>query len=171
VDIAEIYEAYGSVLKQAASNTDLAEASQDFPVVPTGVYQVEITKKAWTPAGDKSPWPGRLMASCRWAVFQNGQKIATLLGDISPEKGVTNSGRLDKPYRLWLQAAMTLEMAKSTPADVFEMLDSIPYRAKVDLIFKTPEGWRTAGNDSDAAGYREAGYEGRNFINKLEAVK
>ena len=172
MDIAEIYEQYGSVRSQKATNADLVESHEEFPTVPTGSYRVELTKKEWRPAGDKSPWPGRLMATGRWVVYgPTGQKLATSLWDLSPEKRVDDNGRLDTQYRLWLQAATALDMAKSTPADIFEMLESIPYQAKINLLFKTSAGWRTAGNDSDAASYREAGYTGKTFLNKLEAVK
>lgn len=161
--------------------TTPADAIRDataFPTVPTGRYRLEIQTKEIQTAGERSPWPGRMIVHCKVQLLdrETGDKKKTEFFDMSPVEYRNASGRLDGPYQLWCHAIKALGLTGASNRDVVAALDSIPYDAWVREAFRVVDAngqtsWRTPRNEEERSEYLNDGAEARNFVQSLKTLK
>jgi len=171
-DVAEIF---AEILDRAPDAALVTEANDQ--TLPAGTYRLEVTKKEVVSAGDKSPWPGRLMVHVQadaYAKLENGdmQRKGKLFFDLSPIEGRFDNGNLDGPTKLWsnMVAVAKKNGGAGTNRDVFDMLDAYPLRAYVTRPFKKLDGkWESPKSEDAAKALMEDGAIPRNFIQNLGA--
>jgi len=146
------------------------------PVVPAGVYTLQVTKTEGRIDGD------RKQAHLSASVMVNGKKYTQTYFDVSwePRK---QGDRYDKKFRIWGQLVAALWPAETTDQhathSIKEVLEKVlvqPIPAYLSESFRVAKpdgsgmGW-TSVEGTDAAALREAGNEARNFVQNIARIK
>lgn len=159
------------------SKTTTAEhikESFDRITMPTGRYIYAATKVEAVLGGDEHPVPqlrGREFAHVFGKVTTDeGKKRGNVGFDASWEVRKGDTGRLDKPAKLWGQIVVALDMKEKAVPEVLDALRQYPLSVYINESFKTPEGYRTARDEAKRAEYRKAGFESRNFIESVSKL-
>lgn len=169
-------EAIFSQVLDSAPDAALVNEAND-QTLPAGTYRLEVTKKEVVSAGDKSPWPGRLMihvAADAYTKLENGdmQRKGKLFFDLSPSPERFENGKLDGPTKLWanMVAVAKKNGGAGTNRDVYDCLDQYPLRAYITRPFKQLDGkWSSPKTEDEAKALLEEGAIPRNFVQSLGA--
>lgn len=169
--MSDIEEQYQQLMNEPVDPETVKNAVDVF-VPRTGKYVASITHKKKAEAGERSPWPGRLMFNVRVQLFdQDGNKKGALWASMSPSKVKNDRGQLDPPSRLWGQFIIACGMQGQTVGEVFESLDLFQYNVYVKSSFKTPEGWKAPTTQEERNAYLSAGYTNKAFLQSVSPVK
>lgn len=167
----DLDDIFNDLLDKSPSAAAVTEANDR--TIPSGTYKLEIVKKEYEPAGDKSPWPGRPMVRCSAdAFYKNGDgewhRRGRINFDLSPmETRVSKTGRLDSQSRLWANVALMAGKG-STNREILDYLGQYPLTATISRTFKTPDGrWVTPKTDKETDQLMGDGAEPRNFVQAL----
>lgn len=166
IDLDELYNIYTS--------DEQMKESFEKRTVPTGKYMFVARRADAIKASDRSPWPGRKMASFYGALkdMSEGKTKGFVGFDASWETARDKRGKLDRPSMLWGQLirALGLDPQNTGVGKVIEAGGSYPVSVYVTEAFKTPEGWRTARTPEQRREYRQRGFDGRNFVDSVSKV-
>ena len=139
--------------------------------------------KYWSPvfSDDTTPKPEwRKGVQVTADLFNDeGKKITTQRVEASWEDKRDDKGNLDKLFKQWEQLTKAVfpnlkaaEGEKKSTGEVLSTLTQYPVKFFVTESFKTvavdgSTKWATASNDEESKTYREAGYDVRNFIQRI----
>ncbi len=176
-------QAYQDLMNSIPPDTFVREANAKPSRVPTGTYKLTFTEKrlevpeAFFPNGGANPNAGRLMVRTKATVERDGVK-ETVFPDLSPvERRNPSSNRLDSASQLWGHAIKTLGTQGQSHAETLSRLDMYPFKARVELTVKDPDGKFTnqkegVTQDEYVDGLVKAGLdpEGYAFFNQVRSL-
>ena len=113
---------------------------------------------------------------------EEGKKISTTRLEASWEDKRDDKGNLDKMFKQWEQLTLAVfpnlkvkEGERKSTGEVLQALAQYPIKLMITESFKTvaidgSTKWKTAANAEEAKTFREAGYEPRNFTQRVSKV-
>jgi hypothetical protein len=181
--VSDFDKLYEDVMNAIPPDTFSKEATAVPKRVPTGTYKLTIAEKTLEVGeetfknGNPNPNAGRVMVRCKATLEKDGVKAGTAFPDLSPVEKRTEKGRLDAPSQLWGHAIKTLDLVGSPNQAVFDALGMYPFKSRVELTVKSPDGKFTnspPGKTQDeweaeltSAGYDPAAYA---FFNQVRSL-
>lgn len=159
---------YSNLLDDQTSKALISEANDN--TVPTGTYRLDVVKKEFAEAGEKSPWPGRLIAKIQADAFdKENRRLGRLFFDASPVE-MRHNDKLDGPTRLWGNIAKVVGEGL-TNREILANLGLFPVSGFVTRSYKTDLGWRTPKTADEEKKFKDAGFEPRNYVQNIRPYK
>lgn len=159
-------------LRNEPIDEEVVKKSFDNFVPRSGTYKITVTHKKLSEAGEKSPWPGRVMIDCRIQLFnEDGDKKGSFWASMSPVKVKNQKGQLDGASRLWGKFVAATSGQKLTVGEVFDTLDLFSYGGQISSSFRTDKGWYTPKNDEEYRELKATDFMNKAFLNNVWAAK
>jgi hypothetical protein len=163
-----------------AAASALSEANA-FRTVPTNYYKVQGVKHS-AKRNDK----GRVVINANADLYTNEKRVGQISVFLSPELGRTNSGKIDREFRLYAQLVRTLypevkgdaELGHVSVADVLGRFTQYPVGMFITETFASePDGitgkktYQDAKTADEAKALREKGWKAANYVQSIGKLK
>lgn len=160
------------------ANASTITESNKFSTVPTGNYQLQVTK------AEGKAYPDRELAHFTANVMIEGKRKGTVFFDASWQEKRNAKGYLDTPSRLWGQLGKALnpgqtdqQIADINAGELMKQAQAYPVMAFITESFRVPSAtsstgftWDSPKDEATIKAYREKAYEAKNFVQSISKM-